>query len=43
MSETARFQETLRRLAMVDETFVGDQVGRAAVAGISGLLSFLPG
>ena len=27
MSETARFQETLRRLAMVDETFVGDQAG----------------
>jgi 4-carboxymuconolactone decarboxylase len=27
MSETARYQETLRRLAMVDETFVGDQAG----------------
>ena len=27
MSETARFQETLRRLAMVDEAFVGDQAG----------------
>jgi 4-carboxymuconolactone decarboxylase len=27
MSETARFQETLRRLAMVDEAFVGDQTG----------------
>ncbi len=27
MSDTARFQETLRRLAMVDEAFVGDQAG----------------
>jgi 4-carboxymuconolactone decarboxylase len=27
MSETVRFQETLRRLAMVDETFVADQAG----------------
>ena len=27
MSETARFQETLRRLAMIDENFVGDQAG----------------
>ena len=27
MSETARFQETLRRLAMVDETFVEDHAG----------------
>jgi len=27
MSETARFQETLRRLAMVDEAFVGYQAG----------------
>jgi 4-carboxymuconolactone decarboxylase len=27
MSETARFQETLRRLAMVDEAFVGGQAG----------------
>jgi 4-carboxymuconolactone decarboxylase len=27
MSETARFQETLRRLAMVDEAFVGCQAG----------------
>ena len=27
MSETTKFQETLRRLAMVDETFVGDQAG----------------
>jgi 4-carboxymuconolactone decarboxylase len=25
MSQTARFQETLRRLAMIDETFVEDQ------------------
>ncbi len=25
MSETPRFQETLRRLAMIDEDFVGDQ------------------
>ena len=27
MSETARFQETLRRLAMVDEGFVREQTG----------------
>jgi 4-carboxymuconolactone decarboxylase len=27
MSETVRFQETLRRLAMVDEAFVGGQAG----------------
>ena len=27
MSETVRFQETLRRLAMVDEAFVGCQAG----------------
>ena len=27
MSQTARFQETLRRLAMVDEGFVEDQAG----------------
>jgi AhpD family alkylhydroperoxidase len=27
MSETVRFQETLRKLAMVDETFVADQAG----------------
>lgn len=27
MSETARFQETLRRLAMIDEAFVSDQTG----------------
>ena len=27
MSETARYQETLRRLAIVDEAFVGDQAG----------------
>ncbi len=27
MSETARFQESLRRLAMIDENFVGDQAG----------------
>jgi 4-carboxymuconolactone decarboxylase len=27
MSQTARFQEILRRLAMVDEAFVGDQAG----------------
>jgi len=27
MSETARFQETLRRLAIVDEAFVGNQAG----------------
>jgi alkylhydroperoxidase/carboxymuconolactone decarboxylase family protein YurZ len=27
MSETARFQETLRRLAVIDEGFVRDQTG----------------
>ena len=27
MSETVRFQEVLRRLAMVDETFVARQAG----------------
>jgi hypothetical protein len=27
MSETVRFQEVLRRLAMVDETFVTGQAG----------------
>jgi 4-carboxymuconolactone decarboxylase len=27
MSQTARFQETLRRLAMIDEAFVADQAG----------------
>ena len=27
MSETARFQETLRKLAMIDEAFVKDQTG----------------
>jgi 4-carboxymuconolactone decarboxylase len=27
MSQTARFQETLRRLAMIDEGFVEDQAG----------------
>jgi hypothetical protein len=27
MSQTARFQETLRRLAMVDEGFVRDEAG----------------
>ena len=27
MSETVRFQEVLRRLAMVDESFVTDQAG----------------
>ena len=25
MSSTTRYQETLRRLAMIDEAFVGDQ------------------
>src|SRR6201995_1007854 len=27
MSQTARYQETLRRLAMIDEGFVGDEAG----------------
>jgi hypothetical protein len=27
MGQTARFQETLRRLAMIDEGFVEDQAG----------------
>jgi hypothetical protein len=29
MGQTARFQETLRRLAMIDEGFVEDQAGLA--------------
>ena len=33
MSETVRFQETLRRLAMVDEAFVGDQAGLGLAPG----------
>jgi 4-carboxymuconolactone decarboxylase len=38
MSETARFQETLRRLAMFDEAFVRDQTGLGLVpAGASAL------
>ena len=27
MDQTARFQETLRRLAMIDEGFVGNEAG----------------
>src|SRR5213596_736070 len=27
MSQTAKFEETLRRLAVIDEDFVGDEVG----------------
>ena len=27
MGETARFQETLRKLSMIDEAFVGDETG----------------
>ena len=37
MSETARFQETLRRLAMIDEGFVEDQVGLGL--GLPGLVA----
>jgi alkylhydroperoxidase/carboxymuconolactone decarboxylase family protein YurZ len=38
MSETARFQETLRRLAMSDEGFVEDQAGLGiGPAGVSAL------
>jgi alkylhydroperoxidase/carboxymuconolactone decarboxylase family protein YurZ len=38
MDETARFQETLRRLAMIDEGFVEDQAGLGLhPAGISAL------
>jgi alkylhydroperoxidase/carboxymuconolactone decarboxylase family protein YurZ len=38
MGETARFQETLRRLAMIDEGFVEDQAGLGLCpAGISAL------
>ena len=29
MSQVARFQETLRRLAMIDEGFIGDEAGLA--------------
>jgi 4-carboxymuconolactone decarboxylase len=38
MDQTARFQETLRRLAMIDEGFVEDQAGLGlGLAGISAL------
>jgi 4-carboxymuconolactone decarboxylase len=38
MSRTVRFQETLRRLAMIDEGFVADQAGLAmGPAGTSAL------
>jgi 4-carboxymuconolactone decarboxylase len=38
MTQTARFQETLRRLAMIDEGFVEDQAGlRPGPAGTSTL------
>ena len=38
MDQTARFQETLRRLAMIDEGFVEDQAGLAlGLAGTSAL------
>ena len=38
MSQTVRFQETLRRLAMIDEGFVEDQAGlRLGLARISAL------
>jgi hypothetical protein len=36
MSQIARFQETLRRLAMIDEGFVEDEAGLGlGLAGIS--------
>ena len=38
MGQTARFQETLRRLAMIDEGFVEDQAGLGlGLAGTSAL------
>ena len=38
MGQTARFQDTLRRLAMIDEGFVEDQAGlRFGLAGTSAL------
>jgi len=38
MGQTARFQQTLRRLAMIDEGFVEDQAGlRVGLAGRSAL------
>ena len=38
MSQTVRFQETLRRLAMIDEGFVEDQAGLGlGLAGTSAL------
>ena len=38
MDQTARFQETLRRLAMIDEGFAEDQAGlRLGLAGTSAL------
>ena len=38
MGQTARFQETLRRLAMIDEAFVADEAGLGVgLAGTSAL------
>ena len=38
MGQMVRFQETLRRLAMIDESFVEDQAGlRLDLAGTSAL------
>ena len=36
MSHTARFQETLRRLAMIDESFVEDEAGLGLRLGLAG-------
>ena len=36
MSHAARFQETLRRLAMIDESFVEDEAGLGLRLGLAG-------
>jgi hypothetical protein len=36
MGHTARFQETLRRLAMIDEGFVEDEAGLGLRLGLAG-------
>jgi 4-carboxymuconolactone decarboxylase len=40
MGQTVRFQETLRRLAMIDEGFVEDQAGLGL--GLAGILALDP-
>ena len=42
MSQTVRFQDTLRRLAMIDETFVKDQAGLELGLGLAGVSALDP-